>query len=73
MDRLIEKNKTYRIPKGDGTTELLHVLSIGDNLKVTDLGSGKTKTMDKAAFQKRLNAGEIYVSAELIDVLKKLI
>ena len=75
MKRLIEKNRTYRIPRHDGTTELLHVISVGDTLKVMDLTTKKTKTMNKEAFQKRLDAGEIYVSANahLIEVLYDLL
>lgn len=73
MDRLIEKNRTYRIPHENGETKLYQVLEVGKSLKVKDLKSGTVKQMDRSSFQKRLNAGEIYVSANLIEVLKKIV
>ena len=68
MDRQIEKDKTYRIPHKDGT-DLLQVLSLGEPLKVKNLKTGKIQEMSKQSFQKRLNAGEIYVSADLKEDL----
>ena len=73
MDRMIEKNRTYRIPKEDGTTELLQVVDIGKTLKVKDIKTNKIKSMDKQNFIQRLNEGEIFVSASLLKCLKKII
>jgi hypothetical protein len=70
---MIEKNRTYRIPKEDGTTELLQVVEVGETLKVKDIKTSKIKSMDKQNFIKRLNAGEIYVSASLLKALKKVV
>jgi hypothetical protein len=64
FSRLIEKNKTYRIPKGDGDTDLFQVLDVTSNkLKLKNLKTNQTKIVNKSNFQKRLDAGEIYVSA----------
>lgn len=71
MDRTIEKNRTYRIPKDNGDTELLQVVEMGETLKVKDIKTNKTKSMDKQNFINRLNAGEIYVSAVLIETIKE--
>lgn len=61
--RLIEKNRTYRIPSDNGTT-LLKVTQIGSGtITLEDLTTGKTKTMDRGSFQADLDAGKIYVSA----------
>jgi hypothetical protein len=73
MDRMIEKNRTYRIPKDDGTTDLLQVVEIGKTLKVKDIKTNKIKSMDKQNFIKRLNEGEIYVSASILQCLKKIV
>ena len=80
MERLIEKNRTYRIPKENGETDLYHVLETGSSLKVKDLKTNKIKNIDKQNFQTRLDQGEIYVSAKqhntkavLLKVLTKLI
>jgi len=78
MKRLIEKNKTYRIPHSSGDTDLYQVIDITkDSVKMKDLKKNKTKTFNKSSFQKRLDAGEIYVEAEinknLVAVLKELI
>ena len=79
MDRLIEKNKTYRIPRKDGSTDLIQVLLIiGDSIKVRDLKKDIIKILKKSTFEKDLDEGRIYVSAEnrrkrIISVLKKLI
>ena len=43
MERLIEKNRTYRIPKENGETELYHVLETGSSLKVKDLKTNGTQ------------------------------
>lgn len=64
MERVIEKNRTYRIPKENGETDLYHVLETGRSLKVKDLKTNKIKNIDKQNFQTRLNQGEIYVSAK---------
>jgi len=71
--RLIEDDKTYRIQKG-GRVTLLKVKSKDQHtITFTDLGTGKTVTMDRTLFQNKLNKGEIYVSASLlITALKKL-
>jgi hypothetical protein len=79
MDRLIEKNKTYRIPKKDGSTDLIQVLLIlGDSIKVKDLKKNIIKILKKSTFEKDLDEGRIYVSAEnrrerIISALKKII
>ena len=73
MERLIEKDRTYRIPKENGETDLYQVVSIGNELRLKNIKTGTIKNVNKSNFQKRLDAGEIYVSANLIDVLKKLI
>jgi len=79
MDRLIEKNKTYRIPRKDGSTDLIQVLLIiGDSIKVRDLKKDIIKILKKSTFEQDLDEGRIYVSAEnrrkrIISVLKKLI
>ena len=79
MDRLIEKNKTYRIPRKDGSTDLIQVLLIiGDSIKVRDLKKDIIKILKKSTFERDLDEGRIYVSAEnrrkrIISVLKKLI
>jgi ribosomal protein S4E len=71
--RMIEKNRTYRIPRGD-ETDLFHVLEIGsDSLKLKNLKTNRTETVNKSNFQKRLDAGEIYVSANLFNVLRRLV
>lgn len=77
MERLIEKNKTYRIPRKDGTADLYQVLLIiGDSIKVKDLKKNVIKIFKKAPFQKDLNEGLIYVEAcrknTLIKALRKL-
>ena len=65
MDRQIEKNKTYRIRNGS-QYNLFHVLEIGqDTLKLKDLKTDLVKDVKKAPFQKALDAGNIYVSAEI--------
>lgn len=65
FSRMIEKNKTYRILRKDGGTDLFHVLEItGDKIKLKNLRTDSVKTVNKSNFQKRLDAGEIYVSAE---------
>jgi len=64
MRRQIEKNKTYRIKHGS-SYNLLQVLSeSGSTLQVKDLKTGNTKTLDKERFQKLLDNGSIYVSAQ---------
>jgi hypothetical protein len=79
MDRLIERNKTYRIPKKDGSTDLIQVLLVlGDSIKVKDLNKGIIKILKKSTFEKDLDEGRIYVSAanrrkRILSVLKKLI
>lgn len=63
MQRLIEKNKTYRIPYEDKTT-LLRVLKIGDSrIRIQDLKSGRVFSVSKNSFQKGIDEGTIYVSA----------
>lgn len=73
--RLIEKNRTYRIPSEEGTT-LLRVTQIGsETITLEDLATGKTRTMDRGSFQADLDAGKIYVSAskELIAALEIMV
>jgi len=74
MERLIEKNRTYRIPKEDGTTELLHVLSVGENVILKDVKTGNSRSIKRSTFQSRLDNGEIYVSASLLQrALKRVV
>lgn len=67
MRRLIEKNKTYRIvDKKTGKTSLFHVHDMHENfLHLKDLSTNKLKKFNRSDFQKKLDAGKIYVSAEL--------
>jgi hypothetical protein len=63
MNRLIEKNKTYRIPH-KGKTSLFRVLDITSNkIKVLDLKNNKKYSMSRDIFQDGLDLGTIYVSA----------
>lgn len=73
VTRVIEVNRTYRCPKEGGGTDLYRVRSIGgDSLVVEDMKTGKTRTVNRAGFQKKLDKGEIYVSAALVDALERL-
>jgi len=63
MHRLIEKGKTYRIPTRNSTT-LLQIVSIGDQLTVKDIKTGKTRKISKRSFSHGLDEGTIYVSAD---------
>lgn len=71
--RLIEDYKTYRIQDGNKTTLLRIKSKSGNTITFTDLGTGKTVTMDKSSFQSRLNKGDIYVSSNLLEVLRKVV
>lgn len=64
VDRIIEKEKTYRIQYGQKGYSLLRVISIGKSkLKILDLKTDKTHEMSRSRFQKLLNSGDIAVSA----------
>ncbi len=67
MERIIEKEKTYRIQHGQKGYSLLRVLSIGkEKLKVLDVKKNSSHEMSRSTFQRMLNSGEITVSADVI-------
>jgi len=69
MDRIIEKNKTYRIPH-NGKTSLLRVLDLtSTKVKVLDLKTNKKYSVSLETFQDGLNLGTIYVSAEVVNFI----
>lgn len=74
VKRLIEVNKTYRFPREGGGTDLYRVRSVdGDTLLIEDMSTKKTRRTSRSGFQKKLNEGEIYVSADLvIEALRRL-
>jgi len=79
MKKMLELDRTYRIPREDGTT-LLRILKIeAKQLLLLDLKTKRKFKQNKASFQRRLDAGEIFVAAsvtasvKLIAALTKLI
>lgn len=64
--RVLEKNKTYRIQHGQ-KYNLFQILDIeGDTLKIKDLKRGTNKHVSKTSFQKKLDMGQIHVSAQTV-------
>ena len=68
LQRLIEKDKTYRLPHGS-TYCLFKVLTIGPkDLKILDLKTNKATSFAKERFQKLLNEGVLRVSAKVENI-----
>ena len=63
MKRTIELNKTYRLQAGAQYALLQVTKAENGALEVKDLKSGKVKNVSQASFQKKLDNGDIYVSA----------
>ena len=62
---MLEIDRTYRIPKEDGTT-LLRILKIAPKqLLMLDLKTKRKFKQNRANFQRRLDNGEIFVAASL--------
>jgi len=76
MKRLLELDKTYRVPHENGETRLLKITNLSSKyVWFLDLKSKRKIKQSRPSFQKRLDSGEVYVSAsmKLISALKKLI
>lgn len=68
MKRLLEKNRTYRVPRTGGGYDLYHLISVeADSITLRNQQTNKIENKNKKEFQSALDAGKIYVAAKNVE------